>query len=1024
MSHAEIHQVRLRGRSPWLFAVMLACCLAGASIAANATAAEPAMAFLEQLRARGYLDMAQAYLERLEQKQISDEEFQQAIAYHRGETLIQAALLQRTLSAKESDLDRAQGHFERFVQSHPQHSLVLAARGRMGDILVERARLLVAQAEQSQGDRSRRKQIQDSARQLFAEAADTYRATQAELRKKLEAIPRKLSPDKDAALIEQRDQMRNEYVQAQFVAAMLLYEEGLSYDAGDAARRDKLLAAEKAFGAVAEKYRQRMAGLSAVLFQGRCRQRLGEPRKALAYFEDLLVTLPEADPALRSLRTKTLRNAMECWLDPEINQLETIRQRGSAWMETQRPDERGDDDWLALKLVLAQAYHRLARQDPGSREGNAMSVEARRLAIEVAKYRGDSQQTAQELLAELGQTPSEASPRNDIKSFGDAVAAARDALSRRQVAAQTVELLERRVAEGGADAETLRQRLEEGRQQVRNAESEAVGLLRRAQELVTEETSTEQINQVRFYLCTAYYYQADYFAAAVIADFLASRYPASEEGRRAAAVSLASLVRLYGDGTATGSGGLRKRIGKTAERIAAQWKGQPEADDALATLVTLAIQEGEPEVARQYLNQMSEGSPRRSLAEIAAGQALWNVAQKDLAEAGDPTVIETRMGQAIDLMTAGLQGNAGVDASAVTVAATVLVAEHNLRQGKPVEAITLLELPNVGPKRLADAGHPLTQDPALKLRIYQVALLSYVAAIPVASGQRDYLDDALATLGIIQDITASGGYDLSATYVALAQDLQQQVREATPGQRAQLVRAFQQFLDRAADSSGELSVLTWVADAYLNLAQSLGGTDGADSFFEKSVATYEKILRGSDAGTYTMTNQDRLLVETRLAMVYREQGNYEAAVREFARILKRENTQLFIQVEAAKTFQAWGADGNPSAFLQAILGDLPDDRTKKNIIWGFGRIAKLVAGKRQFDELFHQTRYELAACRYQYALTKQGKERTETLKQAEQDIVMTAKLYPELGGNLQRDRYDGLLKEIRKQLGQPVRGLP
>jgi hypothetical protein len=469
-------------------------------------AAEPAREFLEQLQARGYHDVALAYLERLEQRPLADEAFQQALAYHQGETLIQAALLQRTAAGKASDLDRAQSYFERFVQARPNHPLALAATGRMADILVERARLLLNQAEAATVDARRRSELQEEARQLFALATETFQANQAELRKRLEAMPNKLSREKDAELIAQRDQMRADYVQAQFVAAMLIYEEGLSYDVEDPRRRQKLVAAEAGFGKVAEKYRQRMAGLSAVLFQGRCRQRLGEPRKALEYYEDLLLTLPDNDPVLRSLKTKTLRNAMECWMEPDINQLEAARQRGEQWIENQKPTERADDDWLGMKLLLARVYHRLLQQNPSGQESGMLSREARRLAIEVAKYRSDSQQPAQELLAELGQAVTAPAAEIDVKSFGEAIAASREALSRRQVAAQTVELLAHRLAAAGPnDGGELAMRLEEAKQQVAATEVQALELLRRAQELITDETPEDQVNQVRFYLCTLYY---------------------------------------------------------------------------------------------------------------------------------------------------------------------------------------------------------------------------------------------------------------------------------------------------------------------------------------------------------------------------------------------------------------------------------------------------------------------------------------------------------------------------------------
>ena len=40
------------------------------------------------------------------------------------------------------------------------------------------------------------------------------------------------------------------------------------------------------------------------------------------------------------------------------------------------------------------------------------------------------------------------------------------------------------------------------------------------------------------------------------------------------------------------------------------------------------------------------------------------------------------------------------------------------------------------------------------------------------------------------------------------------------------------------------------------------------------------------------------------------------------------------------------------------------------------------------------------------------------------DITKVAALYPDLGGKEQREKYNALLKEIQKAVGQPAVGLP
>ncbi len=428
---------------------------------------------------------------------------------------------------------------------------------------------------------------------------------------------------------------------------------------------------------------------------------------------------------------------------------------------------------------------------------------------------------------------------------------------------------------------------------------------------------------------------------------------------------------------------------------------------------------------------MAPESPKRAAAELAVGQSLWSQSQSLLADQGDPAEIEARQRSGIQLITKGLRRGAASEPSATTLAATLLVAEYNLRHAQPQEAIGLLEDPKIGPKMLADQLDPLLPSSESRQRVYQLALLAYVAALPDAADPDALLAKALATLEQIKQLAeqTGGSTNLAATYLLLARSLEKELEAAPANRRDALVAAFQQFLERAAGTTKELSVLSWVADSYANLGKALRGANGEATaasrpFFTKSIDAYREILERSDRNELTLTVQERLLLETRLAIVYRERGDHAAAMAQFERILRAENNQIFVQVEAARTLQSWGNAGETAAYLKAILGDQLDPKTQRNFVWGYGRIARLVAGKAQFDELFYEARYELAVCRYQYALRQPTHERKEVLAQAESDVLMTAKLYPQLGGPQRKSQYDTLLSDIQQSLGKRLTGLP
>jgi hypothetical protein len=123
------------------------------------------------------------------------------------------------------------------------------------------------------------------------------------------------------------------------------------------------------------------------------------------------------------------------------------------------------------------------------------------------------------------------------------------------------------------------------------------------------------------------------------------------------------------------------------------------------------------------------------------------------------------------------------------------------------------------------------------------------------------------------------------------------------------------------------------------------------------------------------------------------------------------------QIECAYSYQDRG-DENPRWYKLAILGS-----RKHEQFWGWGQLANRVANNKAYRGTFHEARYNLAQCRMKYALAHEGEEKNEWLQKAENDILVVARLFPEMGGDEWRPKYDKLLKDIQQLLGKPDRGL-
>lgn len=996
----------------------------------SARADEPAEAFLQALKTRGYYSLALEYLQRLETQASLPAAFRERLDFERGEVYIPAALAERQSTKKQELLNQAQEAFDRFIKSQPDHVAVVLARGRLASLQIEQARLRIAQAKRETTVDATRNDLMKQARDLLKQATKTYSEQQTQVREQLEKIPKSLDAKKDASLIRTRDDLRAEYVQANFAAAMAAYEEAQTYPGESPERTKALKSAEAAFGQVAEKYRTRASGVYALLFQGRCHQEMNDPHRALSYYEDLL-TLPGSEPTLRPIITKALVGAMECYLLPDSGQLEAARQKAENWLDGQRPDERGEDDWLTVKWLLARTYEELAKvAEPGPKRTD-LQKEARRLAIEVAKISGPFQSDAQALLAQSGQPSASMGPKlESITSFADALAAAEEGLAQRQVLARTIDTLKDRLPQlpAGAEQEEVKSQIADGQNQIHELEQQIASFLGRSEELTTEETTIDQLNLVRFYRSALHYYQADYMKAAVLAEFLATRYPGSSAGQRAAPMALASMIQLLGDGKNPWSESLRGRIERTAKIIVARGTQYPEATDALNTLVTLALQQGDAKQAESYLEKLPEDSPKRGMAELAVGQALWNQSATQPSATRSP-----ERQRSVELLQLGMKRLPAEEISSATIAATLLVAQNALQKADAKQAVQLLEDPQRGPKTLADAGHPLATIPEIRQRIYATAISAYIGALPEVDDPAPLIDKAMAVLDQLSQASAGNGdaQRMATTYVALAKNLQQQISEAPAERRGQLVRAFDQFLDRAAATTQDRGVLTWIAESYVSLGEAIKGTasDNSDangpvsSLYGKGLKIYEELLRRVKTDELKLTPQEQLQLQTRLAIAYRTMGRFQDSMQIFADILQQQENQIYVQMEAARTLQAWGNAGDLSALERAIMGELPDPTTKRHRIWGYGRIARLAASNASLKDLFHEARRHLAECRLAQAQQTRGAEKSEILQRAEQDIRMTAKLYPDLGGNESRAAYHRLLKEIQEAQGKPPKGI-
>jgi tetratricopeptide (TPR) repeat protein len=284
-------------------------------------------------------------------------------------------------------------------------------------------------------------------------------------------------------------------------------------------------------------------------------------------------------------------------------------------------------------------------------------------------------------------------------------------------------------------------------------------------------------------------------------------------------------------------------------------------------------------------------------------------------------------------------------------------------------------------------------------------------------------------------------------FISLGGELKDKLEVASPQDRASLARSLDLVLQRVRSESDDFRQLSWVADTFFNLAGGYEATDTAvtpDSkrYFEESIATYEKMLKGNVPPQY------KIQTEFRMAKTLQRIEDFEKSLRILFDVLKDRTMMLEVQQEAARTFQRWGVKTkDPEKLRVAIVGtgnslkfeqwgDPPKTfqakgdaakRLRNGVVWGWNNLSKLTAVNPKFKAVFYQSRYDLADSRFQLALAQaDGPTRHKTMLQAKRDIVFTEQLYSlgsESSGTKLEAEFDALLKKIQKALKEKPDGL-
>jgi len=1049
-------------KSRWIFALLIGCLCLTVSAPRPAKAVEPAREFLQALREAGYYDMALEYLDRIEGNTLVPPSFRETVDFEKGLTLIEASRHQRDTQLRVKQLDQAKQMLENFVKTRATHPLVISANSQLGNLVVERARMKVEQAK-TKDNAAEEKALLDEAKTMYTDAEKLFGDLKEQIKVKLEQFPKVIPPGPGAEQMKAlRDQLRADYLQARLLEAAVMEEKADTMPEGSMEYKEQVAKAAEKYKEIYEAYRTRLAGLYARLYQGRSHYKMGDEKNALSFFTDLLEQ-PDQPEAFRLLKKKTLLWAVEIWLDEDAPKYIEAIKRLEPLVDSLNPVEKTDIEWLKLQLALVKAYkyrmEALADEKPLPPEYRESLNKGKNLVRFLMRTPSDFQPEAQQLAAAFEVRPIDLS-REEPQTFEEAMEAGREALALMSSAPKRVEQLTQQLA-ATQDADLKKQlqtELDEAKQQVQQSPDSARKLFHLALDLADDQTPIDDINLAQYYLTYLYYARGDMWDAATIGEFVSRRYPESAGARQCAKIALACWLKLYGDVVKAGEDSdfeTQQTIG-ICEHMLNRWPKEPEAADAANTLIALVLKDGRVDEAVTYINSIPEDAPYRGTAELKTGQALWAKYLEGMRSAHkleDETEkqaaiakLEPYKKQAENILAAGVERMKSSGAMDETLATALLsLAQIYVDTNQTEKAIALCESPDIGVLTMVRAKNAATQTAAYTAEAYTVGLRAYVSSLATSSDPDKTIEKARGVMGELK-AAIGGGADgearLVGIYMSLANKLKEQIANADESTKQALSKGVNTFLRQVGSETSELNVLNFVAESFFKLGEELkerGLADESKSYYEEAIKTYERILAKGDDDPSWLPEKIRNQVQFRIATAKRALGDFKETLAMYRAILEANNLMLNVQVEAARTYQEWADElSDPKAkmtlYARAMQGSYKDERPKigdkknrnvnRNTVWGWGRLAKETQRYEDFRHIFHEARYNLALCRFRYALQKSDKsERIKYLEMAKRDIEMTYSLYPELGGEDLFKKNDALVKEIQKELGEDPIGL-
>lgn len=887
------------------------------------------------------------------------------------------------------------------------------------------------------------------------------------LDRELDAAEKPLE-DQLAPQLRAQEALRVKLLQARFLAAETHFEKSRAFDPSTPEWKAAMEASTAGHRALVEKYGKMGVAYMARLNQGRNEAELGNHAAALVTLAPLysLEAAPgqPISPLGMGLKTRALALALESWAatkeylavtGPEP--FDAGEYRKNALLKFALASAKGgrpDADLAAVKyrtaVLLDARAAEIAAQN--SQAANLLREDALRLAREVARGGKEYARESRDLAARLGKDL----PDVAVDDFETLVSDARAAVT--AIQEQTLEVKRLQAAGQAAEATQAAEQAAADRDRAIGLFEKAIAKAREgsAQAAANVPADSATVSDLRATLAFLFYDAKRFDEAVAIGADLVEHHPNAMGSRKAATVALASLQDQSRQGDDAARRTAKERLATLARLMVKTWPAEVEGSEAFSILVAEALESRDPETIRRMIAGIPAAATRRPEFAMRLGIALRREAREAARaeSAGRPADAElaawnTAAAAAIDEGLAAVEkaGSLPADSSGkVAVAAAVARAQMALEVEDFPQVERLLNHPVYGPLKLANGNDPAFAQGPLADGARTIALRYFVE-----TERPDEARDVLAAM----EKAAGDGADSSAklvnNFLAISRDLQAQLDALMSGPRSgspeaqrqalKILDGFETVLEGLRNRDRKFTTQFFVADTYCSLGTSKAletalSKAKADDFLARSADGFTRLLARKDDAEASAEDRAEIArfeptIRRRLVTILKRQSAWDEAQAQLDWILadpQRQNS-LDVQLEAAELLEAAGraAAATDPAKADALLREAATGRKTDTVqIWGWGGIANKLSRQAfasadqaalKSRERFYEARIRVAQTLLARARLPDQQDREKRLETAKSAIVMTRKLYPDLGGPALRRRFEAVLEEIQRDQG-------